>query len=98
MKSKDPILSHHFYSKHETNARKHETNARKLTSSDEVKNYFNIIHLLIFVTGQVSKMIPSSFIDDKEYWYYDTFEHGNDEESDKIKEKLKKYFEDHCQQ
>ena len=31
MKSKDPILSHHFY-------RKHETVARKLTHSDEVKN------------------------------------------------------------
>ena len=42
-------------------------------------------------------MVPSNFIDDKEYWYYDTFEHGADTESVEIKE-LVKYFEGHCQQ
>ena len=43
-------------------------------------------------------MVPSNFIDDKEYWYYDTFEHGNDKESGKIKKKLEEYFENQCRQ
>ena len=43
-------------------------------------------------------MVPSNFKDDKEYWYYDTFEHGDVTESGKIKEALVKYFEDYNQQ
>ena len=89
MKSKDPILSHHFY-------RKCGANARKLTSSDEVK--ITLISYTYFVTEQVSKMVPSNLKDDKEYWYFDTFEHGDDKESVEIKKKLEEYFEKHCQQ
>lgn len=43
-------------------------------------------------------MVPKNLIDEKEYWYYDTFEHGDVTESDKIKEALEKYFEEYSRQ